>query len=154
MRDCGIAWVDGWELRRWISAFLGSQMYSKYSLRGKLFNMSYATPRKYRKIHLFVASMSIHLLKQSHNPLLVPVFSQFLVFSILSKLTLGRGFVNSPEHSAFNLFSFISFTAQLKYSERFGRLFNPASVLECISFEISYKQKSFTKVQAFNYTGL
>ena len=33
-------------------------------------------------MRLFVAAMLIHPLKQSHNPLLVPVFSRFLEWEI------------------------------------------------------------------------
>ena len=54
-------------------------------VRNTLFLENYLTranPRKWPKMYLFVRKMSIRLLKRSHNPLLVPVFSEFLEWGI------------------------------------------------------------------------
>ena len=53
-------------------------------------NKSYSYPDKKVKMHLFVCVMSISLHKQSHNPLPVPVLSQFLEWgkSFIARHTL------------------------------------------------------------------
>lgn len=62
--------MDGHCVVAWISPFFSSQLYRKYK--------KYATARKCRKMHLYVSVMSIRVSKRSHNPLLAPLFSQFL----------------------------------------------------------------------------